>query len=127
MEKVLDAGIETFTFRNSNKRLNGIHQLNKTNLKFHGISSRQQDRIYDINGKSPCLTASITDFIIFEGEVNGELKFRKITPLECERLQTAPDNYTNHVTPRQRYHMLGNGWTVDVIAHIFKNLKNKNL
>jgi DNA (cytosine-5)-methyltransferase 3A len=48
-----------------------------------------------------------------------ELHWRKLTPLECERLQTVPDNYTNHVSNTQRYKMLGNGWTVDVIAHIF--------
>lgn len=46
--------------------------------------------------------------------------YRKLTPIECERLQTVPDNYTNHVSNTQRYKMLGNGWTVDVIAHIFK-------
>ena len=45
--------------------------------------------------------------------------YRKLTPLECERLQTVPDNYTNHVSKTQRYKMLGNGWTVDVVAHIF--------
>jgi len=51
-----------------------------------------------------------------------EVYWRKLTPLECERLQTIPDNYTNHVSNTQRYKMLGNGWTVDVIAHIFKNI-----
>ena len=50
-------------------------------------------------------------------------KFRKLTPVECERLQTVPENYTDCVSDTQRYKMLGNGWTVDVIAHIFKNLK----
>lgn len=45
-------------------------------------------------------------------------KPRKLTPVECERLQTVPDNYTNHVSNTQRYKMLGNGWTVDVIKHI---------
>ena len=44
---------------------------------------------------------------------------RKLTPLEYERLQTVPDNYTLGVSDSQRYKMLGNGWTVDVIAHIF--------
>jgi DNA (cytosine-5)-methyltransferase 1 len=48
---------------------------------------------------------------------------RRLTPLECERLQTVKDNYTNHVSDSQRYKMLGNGWTVDVIAHIFSYLK----
>jgi DNA-cytosine methyltransferase len=52
-----------------------------------------------------------------------EHKFRKLTPVECERLQTVPDDYTNCVSDTQRYKMLGNGWTVDVIKHIFKNLK----
>jgi DNA-cytosine methyltransferase len=51
------------------------------------------------------------------------MTWRKLTPLECERLQTVPDNYTNHVSNTQRYKMLGNGWTVDVIAHIFKGIK----
>jgi len=46
--------------------------------------------------------------------------YRYITPLECERLQTVPDDYTNvaGISNTQRYKMLGNGWTVDVIAHI---------
>ena len=47
-----------------------------------------------------------------------ELHWRKLTPLECERLQTVPDNYTEGVSNTQRYKMLGNGWTVEVIKHI---------
>lgn len=53
---------------------------------------------------------------------NDNLHWRKLTPLECERLQTVPDNYTNHVSNTQRYKMLGNGWTVDVISHIFRGM-----
>jgi DNA-cytosine methyltransferase len=49
---------------------------------------------------------------------------RMLTPNECEALQTVPKNYTDCVSKTQRYKMLGNGWTVDVIAHIFKNIKN---
>jgi DNA (cytosine-5)-methyltransferase 3A len=48
---------------------------------------------------------------------------RRLTPIECERLQTVPDNYTEGVSNTQRYKMLGNGWTVDVIAHILKNIE----
>jgi len=48
---------------------------------------------------------------------------RRLTPTECEKLQTVPLNYTNHVSNTQRYRMLGNGWTIDVIAHIFRFLK----
>jgi len=50
-------------------------------------------------------------------------RIRRLTPVECERLQTVPDNYTNHVSDSQRYKMLGNGWTIDVIAHILKHIK----
>ena len=52
----------------------------------------------------------------------NDLYWRKLTPRECERLQTVPDNYTVGVSNTQRYKMLGNGWTVDVISHIFNNL-----
>jgi DNA-cytosine methyltransferase len=52
-----------------------------------------------------------------------EVYWRKLTPLECERLQTAPDNYTNLVSNTQRYKMLGNGWTIEVITHILKNME----
>ena len=50
-------------------------------------------------------------------DVEG-MTWRKLTPIECERLQTLPDNYTEGVSKTQRYKMIGNGWTVDVIAHI---------
>ena len=55
--------------------------------------------------------------------VSNGVTFRRLTPVECERLQTIPDNYTNHVSDTQRYKMIGNGWTIDVIAHIFRGLK----
>lgn len=48
--------------------------------------------------------------------------FRKLTPVECERLQTFPDHFTEGVSKTQRYKALGNSWTVSVITHIFKNL-----
>jgi len=52
----------------------------------------------------------------------GNPTYRKLTPLECERLQTVEDNYTDVVSNSQRYKMLGNGWTIDVVAHMFKVL-----
>lgn len=48
---------------------------------------------------------------------------RKVTPLECERLQTLPDNYTEGISNTQRYKCVGNGYTVDVIAHILSFAK----
>lgn len=53
---------------------------------------------------------------------NDNKYWRQLTPIECERLQTVPDNYTEGVSNTQRYKMLGNGWTVDVICHILKNM-----
>ena len=53
----------------------------------------------------------------------SEKRYRKLTPLECERLQTVPDGYTEGVSNTQRYKMLGNGWTVDVISHIFNEVE----
>jgi len=57
--------------------------------------------------------------------IDENYNYRKLTPLECERLQTVPDGYTNHVSDTQRYRMLGNGWTVDVIAYIFGFMKRE--
>tara|TARA_Y100000022_G_scaffold89717_1_gene77249 strand:+ start:561 stop:1766 length:1206 start_codon:yes stop_codon:yes gene_type:complete len=63
--------------------------------------------------KTNCLTTVQKDNIVVEG-----MTWRKLTPIECERLQTLPDNYTEGVSKTQRYKMIGNGWTVDVVAHI---------
>ena len=71
------------------------------------------------DNKSNAITTVGKDSVV----ANEDLTWRKLTPLECERLQTVPDNYTNHVSNTQRYKMLGNGWTVDVICHIFKNME----
>jgi site-specific DNA-cytosine methylase len=72
-----------------------------------------------LDGKVRCLTANM-----YKGVPYGVVKEldRRLTPLECERLQTLPDNYTDGTNDSQRYKMIGNGWTVDVIAHIFKGL-----
>lgn len=79
------------------------------------------------HGKSRCISTVSKDSLVSDlppgRHIDYERKsYRKLTPIECERLQTVPDNYTNHVSNTQRYKMLGNGWTVDVIAHIFTPL-----
>ena len=51
---------------------------------------------------------------------------RKLTPLEYERLQTLPDNYTEGVADGHRYTAIGNGWTVDVIAYVLRGIKYDN-
>lgn len=96
----------------------GLIMVGEADIKGHDSIKR----VYSPDGKSPTLTTC--------GGGNTEPKmssdditWRKLTPLECERLQTVPDGYTNHVSNSQRYRMLGNGWTIEVIKHIFKNLK----
>lgn len=70
-------------------------------------------------GKSPTLSSNCWQYNNF---VDCGKWYRKLTPIECERLQTLPDDYTTGVSNSQRYKMLGNGWTVDVIAHIFREM-----
>jgi len=85
---------------------------------------RGKELVPRTDNKSNCLTTALTkEHILLDENYN----FRKLTPLECERLQTVPDNYTNvsGVSNTQRYKMLGNGWTVDVIQHIFIFISSK--
>ena len=74
--------------------------------------------------KSNSLTSVRKDNIVsLTRDTDQDVYWRKLTPLECERLQTVPDNYTNSVSNTQRYKMLGNGWTIEVITHILKNME----
>jgi site-specific DNA-cytosine methylase len=74
-----------------------------------------------LDGKSACLTANM-----FKGVPYGVIKekMRRLTPVECERLQSVPDNYTEGVSNSQRFKMLGNGWTIIVIAHILNEMRH---
>ncbi len=72
----------------------------------------------NMKNKSNCLQKSSL-FMKFEYPT-----YRKLTLLECERLQTLPDNYTTGVSDTQRHKMIGNGFTIDVIAHLMERLKN---
>jgi len=91
----------------------------------------QGNRVYGVSKKSVCLTANggglgAKTGLYYMGKNIDNIsckEIRRLSPLECERLQTLPDNYTSGVSNSQRYKMLGNGWTVDVVAHIFKGLK----
>lgn len=80
------------------------------------IEKRQNGQRFNDGKKFYTLTAQDKHGVLIEGYI------RKLTPIECERLQTVPDNYSSIVSNSQRYKMLGNGWTVDVIAHIFGGL-----
>ena len=83
------------------------------------INKRQNGQRFSEGKKFYTLTAQDKHGILVEGYI------RKLTPIECERLQTLPDLYTEAVSNSQRYKMLGNGWTVDVIAHILSGLKQE--
>ena len=87
--------------------------------------------VKDDNDKSECLVATMykhmKGFCVYKNnllEYKYEYqKIRRLTPIECERLQTVKDDYTNYVSDSQRYKMLGNGWTIDVICHILNYIK----
>lgn len=88
----------------------------------------QGQRIYSVRGKSVSLSANGggpgAKTGLYKIDLpDGEYLIRKLTPIECERLQTLPDGYTEGVNNTQRYKAIGNGWTVDIIAHIFSFLE----
>ncbi|WP_081299538.1 DNA (cytosine-5-)-methyltransferase [Gilliamella sp. wkB195] len=82
------------------------------------VEKRQNGQRFSTGEKFYTLTAQDRHGVLIDGYI------RKLTPIECERLQTLPDNYTGGVSNTQRYKMLGNGWTVDVISHILRALKS---
>lgn len=90
----------------------------------------QGQRIYSVHGKSVTISANGggqgAKTGLYKIDLpDGDYIIRKLTPIEAERLQTLPDNYTEGISNTQRYKCIGNGWTVDVIAHIFKHLKDE--
>ena len=98
---------------------NKVLQINPS-TESNGCQPYQQNRVYDANGISPALMAQMSCGTY---AIKHETKIRRLTPTECERLQTVADGYTSIVSDTQRYRMLGNGWTVDVIAYIFSFMK----
>lgn len=80
-------------------------------------------RVYNPQFKAPTLTCVTGGNQQKKVLQNG--RARKLTPLEYERLQTLPDGYTEGIADTARYTAIGNGWTVDVIAHILSYIKNE--
>ena len=111
------------------EKSNAITTVNKDSLVVTAMVKNQGKEIHKENvDKSHCLMAR--DYKGFGNQaMTGikddpqQLKWRRLSPLECERLQTVPDNYTEGVSNSQRYKMLGNGFTVRVIEHILKNME----
>ena len=82
--------------------------------------------VYNLNGKSNTLLADGAG-----GNRQKKLyqdgRCRKMTPLEYERCQTIPDNYSDCISDSARYSAIGNGWTVDIIAHIFSYIPKSDI
>ena len=115
----------------------GCKQVGEADIKGYDIIRR----VYSRQGKAPSLTTMQGGHR--EPKVAcGEMYWRALTPLECERLQTVPDQYTEYgtflddrwadspedvksISKSQRYKMLGNGFTVDVISTILKGVSNE--
>ena len=93
---------------------------NYLDLKFG--EKKRKDLVQLYTKKALCLTATMYKGIICCFCKNEDGQIYKYTPEDCELLQTVPVGYTNYVSNTQRYKMLGNGWTVDVISHIFKHI-----
>ena len=93
-----------------------------------GKGQSREWRIYSVKGKSisicGCAGGGGAKTRLYKVDLpDGDYIIRKLTPTEAERLQTLPDGYTEGISDTQRYKCIGNGWTVDVIAHILKSMK----
>ncbi len=101
------------------------HKLWLDNGKLLQRNFSQGNRVYSSDGKSATLNANSGGIGGKTGLYEIEGVIRKLTRLECERLQTVPDGYTNSISDTQAIKALGNGWTVDVISFIFSFLRGE--
>jgi DNA (cytosine-5)-methyltransferase 3A len=103
----------------------GLYLLGNKNPSGRG----QSGNIYSTEGKSPVLMAGggnpnrKRDIGYSSGNILDGSIIRKLTPIECERLQSLPDNYTEGISNSQRYKCLGNAFNKEVVKHILKNIK----
>ncbi len=106
-------------------RENILTQLDKPKILYIGDlvmkGSQQIRRVYSKWGLSPTVDTAQGGYR--QVKIYDDGLVRKLTPLEYERLQTLPDNYTQGISDTQRYKCIGNGWTIDVIAYILSRLK----
>jgi len=108
-----------------------IQYMERGNKKWMQAGNRRADRYTQSPDKEKTFTLTANfhkgvpyNYFDDTRATSNETTYRKLTPLECERLQTIPDGYTSGVSNSQRYRMLGNSWTADTIAHLFKGLKD---
>jgi DNA (cytosine-5)-methyltransferase 3A len=90
-----------------------------------GATDGQANRVYDPNGKSVTLSANGGGSGAKTGLYATDThRIRKLTPIECERLQGLPDGYTDHVAKTHRYKTLGNAFNVDVVTSILRGIQS---
>ena len=94
----------------------------KVKATIHLNGHRQAKEVYGLNHKCNTLLCDGNGGNLVK-KIYQDERCRKLTPLEYERLQTLPDNYTEGISDSRRYTAIGNGWTVDVIAHILRGIK----
>ena len=117
--KIVEGSVQHQSNRRQMVREHRSIEIGKADLNGNDICKR----VYSVEGKSPSVKAQSGGNL--EPKITEDnVTWRKLTPLECERLQTFPDGYTDILSNSQRYKCLGNSWTVDVIAHIFDSLPN---
>lgn len=108
-----------------NHRLLGrrhVRQLNPC-TESNNRQPYQQNRVYDTEGKAPALMVGAGGRTIKILERTEErFRIRHLTPSECARLQTIPDWYRWDVSATQQYRLIGNGWTIEIIKHLFSFL-----
>lgn len=99
----------------------GLYRIEK---EPHGTALDYYNDTIVPNGKAKVLGTNPQSTTAVAGQlVNDNSVIRKLTPIECERLQGLPDNYTEGVSNTQRYKALGNAFNVDVVAHILSFIK----
>ena len=123
----MTAGYNGAIFRNTLQKSQRSMIAEPVRIGQYGNGGQGQ-RIYSVRGKSVTLSANGggqgAKTGLYKIDLpDGDYIIRKLTPVEAERLRTLPDNYTEGISKTQRYKCIGNGWTVDVIAHILKGLK----
>jgi DNA (cytosine-5)-methyltransferase 3A len=119
---IYDDSYKVFT----DERITKTKKITKNYIKWDLSGKKywsQQDRAYFKEKKICTLpkaqpSSKLNIVLDYENDI-----YRRIHPIEAERCQNVPDNYTSGVSDNKRLEMIGNGWTVDVIAHIFKNIK----
>lgn len=122
IQKNKNAGGSGHFSRNDGKTYS-LDTCNTNAVEIVGMDFRYDEGFRERRGgKSPTLCLGSDNGLSGNALVKLNSRIRRLTPIECERLQTVADNYTAHVSDSQRYKMLGNGWTIEVISYLFKHI-----